>query len=260
MITAGIDIGSSTTKAVILNQDGKLLGYDIMLTGGNNRETAEMVFKRALSRANIGKEDIRRIISTGYGRENIPFADRYVTEITCHARGIHLLFPGTNTIIDIGGQDTKGIKIDSEGSVMDFVMNDKCAAGTGRFLDVMARALDVRLEDLGQLSQKATATIKISSMCTVFAESEVVSLVAKGTPVPDIITGVHDAIAERSAILIRKLNLVEPAAMSGGVANNKGMVKALEEKLKTTIKVPEHPQIVGALGAAVIAQNDKKAM
>lgn len=260
MITAGIDIGSSTTKAVILNQDGKLLGYDIMLTGGNNRETAEMVFKRALSRANIGKEDIRRIISTGYGRENIPFADRYVTEITCHARGIHLLFPGTNTIIDIGGQDTKGIKIDSEGSVMDFVMNDKCAAGTGRFLDVMARALDVRLEDLGQLSQKATATIKISSMCTVFAESEVVSLVAKGTPVPDIITGVHDAIAERSAILIRKLNLVEPAAMSGGVANNKGMVKALEEKLKTTIKVPEHPQIVGALGAAIIAQNDKKAM
>lgn len=260
MITAGIDIGSSTTKAVILNQDGKLLGYDIMLTGGNNRETAEMVFKRALSRANIGKEDIRRIISTGYGRENIPFADRYVTEITCHARGIHLLFPGTNTIIDIGGQDTKGIKIDSEGSVMDFVMNDKCAAGTGRFLDVMARVLDVRLEDLGQLSQKATATIKISSMCTVFAESEVVSLVAKGTPVPDIITGVHDAIAERSAILIRKLNLVEPAAMSGGVANNKGMVKALEEKLKTTIKVPEHPQIVGALGAAIIAQNDKKAM
>ena len=254
MATAGIDIGSVTTKAAVLDQDFQLLSYAVMPTGGNNRKTAETVLKLALTRANIGKADVKQIIATGYGRENVSFADRHITEITCHAMGIYTLFPGARTIIDIGGQDTKGIQIDKEGRVINFIMNDKCAAGTGRFLDVMAHALEVQVEDLARLSQESKCSIKISSMCTVFTESEVISLVAKGASIPDIIKGIHDAVAERSVILLKKLNVCEPVAMSGGVANNKGLVGSLEEKLGTKIKIPEHPQIVGALGAAVLAQ------
>jgi predicted CoA-substrate-specific enzyme activase len=257
MITSGIDIGSLSTKAVILDQSNQILGHMVLPTGGNNRETALKVFEEALNQANLRRNDIGRIIATGYGRENIPFADKRVTEITCHAVGIHFLFPGTNTIIDIGGQDTKGIQINSDGRVENFVMNDKCAAGTGRFLEVLANALGVSLQDLGQLSQQSTTSIKISSMCTVFAESEVVSLVAKGAPIPDIIRGIHDSIAERSVILLKKLNILEPISMSGGVAKNRGMVKALEKKLNTSINIPPHPQVVGALGAAIIAQRDR---
>ena len=259
MITAGIDIGSTTTKAVIVNHEGQLLGYSVIPTGGNNRKTAETVFAEAIIQADIGRDVVQQIYATGYGRENIPFADRHVTEITCHAMGIYKLFPGTKTIIDIGGQDTKGIQIDDEGKVMNFVMNDKCAAGTGRFLDVMAHALEVRVEDLTRLSQESTASVKISSMCTVFAESEVISQVAKGVPIPDIISGIHQAVAERSVILLRKLNIGAPIAMSGGVAKNRGLVSFLEEMLKTKINIPEYPQIVGAYGAAILAQRNRKA-
>ena len=257
MITAGIDSGSLSTKAVIIDQSNRILAHMVLPTGGNNRDAALKVFTEALAQANLGKEDIGRIIATGYGRENIPFAHRHITEITCHAVGIHRLFPDTLTIIDIGGQDTKGIRIDSSGRVENFVMNDKCAAGTGRFLEVMANALGVSLQDLGQLSQQSVTSIKISSMCTVFAESEVVSLVAKGASVPDIVRGLHDAIAERSSILLKKLDILEPISMSGGVAKNKGMVKALEQKLNTAIRIPDYPQVVGALGAAIIAQKDR---
>lgn len=259
MTTAGIDIGSTTTKAVIINREHWMIGYAVMPTGGNNRITAEKVFQEALSCANLKRGDVEYICATGYGRENVPFADRQVTEITCHAKGIHALFPGTRTIVDIGGQDTKSIQIDDTGRVVNFVMNDKCAAGTGRFLAVMANALGVSVEDLGNLSRKSTSEVKISSMCTVFAESEVVSLVAKGTPVPDIIRGIHNAIAVRSVILLKKLDTLEPVAMSGGVANNRGMVSCLEEKLNLKINIPEYPQIVGALGAAILARKNGKA-
>jgi predicted CoA-substrate-specific enzyme activase len=260
MITAGIDIGSATTKAVIINHDSRLLGYAVMPTGGDNRKTTETVFTQALTRADIQREDVQQIFSTGYGRENILFADKHVTEITCHAIGINFLFPDTKTILDIGGQDTKGIQVDNEGIVNNFVMNDKCAAGTGRFLDVMAHVLGVQVEDLTRFSQESKSSIKISSLCTVFAESEVISLVAKGVPISDIIKGIHDAVAERSIILLRKLNIAEPITMSGGVANNMGLVSSLEEKLETKIRIPEHPQIIGALGAAILAQKNKKAV
>jgi predicted CoA-substrate-specific enzyme activase len=161
MITSGIDIGSLSTKAVILDQSNQILGHMVLPTGGNNRKTALKVFEEVLNQANLRGNDIGRIIATGYGRENIPFADRHITEITCHAVGIHSLFPGTNTIIDIGGQDTKGIQIDSDGRVENFVMNDKCAAGTGRFLEVLANALGVSLQDLGQLFQQSNTSINI---------------------------------------------------------------------------------------------------
>ena len=259
MKTAGIDIGSTTTKAVILEGERGMIGSAVMPTGGNNRITAEKVFHEALSRANTTSGEVDHICATGYGRDNVSFADRQVTEITCHATGIHALFPETRTIVDIGGQDTKSIQIDDAGRVVNFVMNDKCAAGTGRFLGVMANALGVQVEELGNLSGQSNSAVKISSMCTVFAESEVVSLVAKGTPVQDIIRGIHNAIATRSVILLKKLNTSEPVAMSGGVANNKGMVSCLEEKLKLKIDIPEHPQIVGALGAAILARNNVKA-
>jgi predicted CoA-substrate-specific enzyme activase len=259
MITAGIDIGSATTKAVVLGDQKQLLGYSVKPTGGNNRKTAETVLDEALEKAGVSREGVQQIFTTGYGRENIPFAHRHMTEITCHAMGVHSFFPEARTIIDIGGQDTKGIQIDGDGKVVEFVMNDKCAAGTGRFLDVMAHALGMRVEDLAAVSQQSTAQVKISSMCTVFAESEVVSLVAKGVPAPDIVQGIHRAVAERSIILLKKMRFSQPIAMSGGVANNKGLVSSLEEKLQTTLKIPEHPQIMGAFGAAALAQKSTAA-
>jgi predicted CoA-substrate-specific enzyme activase len=258
MITAGIDIGSLSTKAVILDHENNIMGYDIQLTGGDNRKTGERVFQQAVSNANLVKEDIAFIITTGYGRENLPFSNGNVTEITCHAIGIHFLYPDARTVLDIGGQDSKAIKMDDRGQILDFVMNDKCAAGTGRFLEVIARALDVELEDLGEKSRQANERVIISSMCTVFAESEVVSLVAKGVPVPNIIKGVHHAIADRSIILLNKVGITEPIAMSGGVAKNKGVVHELEEKSKIKINIPDQPQIVGALGAALIAQKKSR--
>lgn len=259
MITAGIDIGSATTKAAIVNKNRQMLGFSVMPTGGNNRETAEVVFAEAINRSGIEKESIQKIYTTGYGRENIPFSDRHITEITCHAMGIHSSFPKAKTIIDIGGQDTKGIEIDPYGRVMNFVMNDKCAAGTGRFLDVMARALGLAVDDLGRLSEESANVIKISSMCTVFAESEVVSLVAKGVLASDIVRGIHNAVAERSTIMLKRLNVNQPIAMSGGVAKNRGLVQSLESKLGASINIPENPQMTGAFGAAVLAQTAKKA-
>jgi predicted CoA-substrate-specific enzyme activase len=254
MIAAGIDSGSTTTKVVLVGDDGQLLSQVVLPTGGDNRKTAEKAFGQAVTLAAVNQSKVEAIVATGYGRENIPLADRQVTEITCHATGMNVLFPQVRTILDIGGQDTKGIQIDGNGKVLDFVMNDKCAAGTGRFLAVMAHALEVQVDELAQLSQKSRSPVKISSMCTVFAESEVISLVAKGTPVFDIIKGVHDAVAERSLGLLRKLDHIEALAMSGGVAKNEGLVKSLEEKLKLKIKIPDFPQIVGAFGAATIAR------
>lgn len=258
MITAGIDIGSTTTKAVVLGPGRTLLGHAVRPTGGNNRKAAELVLEQALAESGVAREAVGQIFTTGYGRENIPFANRHITEITCHATGVHSVFPDARTIIDIGGQDTKGIQIDAEGKVVEFVMNDKCAAGTGRFLDVMAHALGMRVDELGHVAGQATNRVKISSMCTVFAESEVVSLVAKGVHTADIVWGIHQAVAERSVILLKRLRYAQPIAMSGGVAYNRGLVSSLEEKLETTLKIPEHPQIMGALGAAALAQRGSR--
>lgn len=259
MITAGIDIGSTTTKAVVLGEGNALLGFAVKPTGGNNRRAAEEVLDQAAASAGVARGDLRQIFTTGYGRENIPFANKHVTEITCHAMGVHAFCPEVRTIVDIGGQDTKGIQIDGHGKVVEFVMNDKCAAGTGRFLEVMAHALGMTVQDLAEVSREATSRVKISSMCTVFAESEVVSLVAKGVPAPDIVWGIHQAVAERSVILLKKLRVAQPIAMSGGVANNRGLVSALEEKLGAPLRIPELPQIMGAVGAATLALRSGRA-
>ncbi|MCP4626144.1 MAG: 2-hydroxyglutaryl-CoA dehydratase [bacterium] len=255
MITIGLDLGSLATKVVAF-KDNEVFAYDILLTGGDNRKTGEEIFKKVLSKANISEKDVDYVMSTGYGRDNLTFSNDSVTEIGCHAIGVHFLLPEVKTILDIGGQDSKAIKIDGEGQVLDFAMNDKCAAGTGRFLEVIAAALGVDLESMGELSINADSTVKISSMCTVFAESEVVSLVAKGAPVPHIVRGVHRSIAERSAILLNRAGITEPLAMSGGVAKNKGVIAELESRLKVKIAIPDIPQFAGALGAAIIAAEE----
>jgi (R)-2-hydroxyacyl-CoA dehydratese activating ATPase len=254
MITVGLDIGSLTTKSAILNQENEILGYDIVLTGGDNRQATETTLYSALEKAGLQRKDIAKIVTTGYGRQNIPFADKHASEITCHAKGMHLLNPAIRTILDIGGQDSTAFQIDPGGNVLSFQMNDKCAAGCGRFLEIIAKALDVRLEDLGSISQEARATARISSMCTVFAETEVVSLVAVGTPIADIISGVHQSIAVRAVSLLKMVGIHAPIGMSGGVAQNIGVVHAIERMLKVGIEIPSCPQIVGAIGAAHIAQ------
>lgn len=253
MYTAGIDIGALTAKSLIL-EDEKLLVFTIIPSGSNNKETAEKVMESNLNKAGLSQGDISFTIATGYGRVNVPFADKQVTEISCHAKGAYSLFPTVRTVIDIGGQDSKAIKIGKDGRVMDFAMNDRCAAGTGRFLEVMAKALEVRLEDLGELSLQSKNKAKISNICTVFAESEVISRISEGVPKIDIIAGIHDAIANRVFGMASRVKIEKDLVMTGGVAKNKGVIKALEEKVGFKILVPEEPQIVGALGAAIIAR------
>lgn len=253
MIVAGMDIGSITAETVIL-QDNQMLSSSIVPTGANSRTAAERSLAAALKQASLWQEDLAAIVTTGYGRASFPSATKMITEITCHARGAFFVYPETRTVIDIGGQDSKVIRLDKQGRNVDFQMNDKCAAGTGRFLEVMARALEVKLEDLGRLSRSAQRTIKISSMCTVFAESEVVSLIADNQPQEVIIRGLHDAIADRILGMIRRVGVEEKVTLTGGVAKNEGVVLALEERLGVKVFVPPEPQIIGALGAALLAR------
>lgn len=256
---AGIDIGSLATKAVVIDDSREILGRAVTYTGANNRASARKVLEQAVEDAGLKPDDIQRITATGYGRENVPFAHERVSEITCHARGNHHLIPEASTILDIGGQDSKTIRIGPGGKVVNFAMNDRCAAGTGRFLEMVARALEVELSDVGRISEQATESARISSMCAVFAESEIVSLVSKGTPVPNILRGVHDSIASRAMILLRKVGVVAPVAMSGGVALNAGLIRALEERINSRIRVAQMPQLVGALGAALIGAERERA-
>jgi predicted CoA-substrate-specific enzyme activase len=253
MTVAGIDIGSISTETVIL-QDDRILGTSIVPTGAQSRAAAERSLASALEQANLKQGELAAIVTTGYGRAALPLATKRITEITCHARGAFFVQPETRTVIDIGGQDSKVIRLDEHGRNMDFQMNDKCAAGTGRFLEVMARALEVRLEDLGKLSRIARRTIQISSTCTVFAESEVVSLIAENQPQEVIIRGLHDAIADRILGMVRRVGVEEKITLTGGVAKNEGVVLALEEKLGVKLFVPHEPQLIGALGAALIAR------
>jgi (R)-2-hydroxyacyl-CoA dehydratese activating ATPase len=254
MISVGLDIGSLSTKSAIVNEKKEIVAYDLVLTGGNNRLAAETTFNNVLSKSGLNKNDVKMVITTGYGRENIPFSNKHVSEIVCHAKGMHLLNSDIRTILDIGGQDSKAIQINEKGKVVSFMMNDKCAAGSGRFLEKIAVALSVELEEMGAISQQAEASTKISSTCTVFAETEVVSLVAVGTPIPNIIKGVHDSIATRAISLLKTVGIIEPLAMSGGVAKNIGVVSAIEERLNSKMKIFEYSQVVGAIGAALIGQ------
>lgn len=252
MLFGGIDSGSLSTDAVIISNN-QVVGYSIVPTGASNRAAAKRAWSEALEKSGLDEKDVKFIVSTGYGRDAIDFANASVTEITCHARGAYYVFPGVRTVIDIGGQDSKIIRIDETGRVTDFVMNDKCAAGTGRFLEVMARALETPLDKMGPLSLESSKEVSVSSTCTVFAESEVVGLVAAGRDTRDILRGIHRAIAGRAASLSGRVGVESPAAMTGGVAKNIGVVRALEERLNLKLSIPPEPQIVGAIGAAVIA-------
>jgi len=253
LISVGIDVGSITTKAAVV-KDGEVLSHKFILTGYNARHAGEKVFENIIKNLEIELSSINKIISTGYGRNSVTIADKTVTEITCHAVGAHYLNPAVRSVIDIGGQDSKAIAVNDSGRVKDFAMNDKCAAGTGRFLEVMARALEVDLDDFGDFSLKADYPSKISSLCTVFAESEVISLISKGEKRENIIAGIHESIAARVAAMANRVGLKTPIMMTGGVAKNIGVVRALESKIGHKIEVSPKSQVTGAIGAALLGQ------
>ena len=252
---AGIDSGSTSTDVVILDQNGKIKSTMIIPTGGGAMMSAEKSLASAVEKAGIGEEDIVRIVTTGYGRAYIDSGDDSITEITCHAKGAHYLNPNVRTIIDIGGQDIKAISIDEHGAVTNFLMNDKCAAGTGRFLEMMARTLGLSLEEMSVKGLEWKENIVISSMCTVFAESEVVSLVAQNKNVADIIHGLNVSVASKVGALAARLGKKNPGEymMTGGVAKNQGIINALEEKLGAKLYICDEAQLCGALGAALFA-------
>ncbi|SCH92214.1 2-hydroxyglutaryl-CoA dehydratase component A [uncultured Ruminococcus sp.] len=252
---AGIDSGSTSTDVVILDQNGKIKSTMIIPTGGGAMMSAEKSLAAAVEKAGIQEEDIVRIVTTGYGRAYIDSGDDSITEITCHAKGAHYLNPNVRTIIDIGGQDIKAISIDEHGAVTNFLMNDKCAAGTGRFLEMMARTLGLLLEEMSTKGLEWKENIVISSMCTVFAESEVVSLVAQNKNVADIIHGLNVSVASKVGALAARLGKKNPGEymMTGGVAKNQGIINALEEKLGAKLYICDEAQLCGALGAALFA-------
>jgi predicted CoA-substrate-specific enzyme activase len=252
MLTIGIDVGSITTKVAVI-KDGKLISDKIISTGYNARAAGTKIYETIIAQLGIKASAVDKIISTGYGRNSISFAHKAVTEITCHAVGARFLNPAVGSIIDIGGQDSKAIVLDENGGVKNFAMNDKCAAGTGRFLEVMARALEIDINDFGEESLKADTPAKISSLCTVFAESEVISLISRGEKRENIIAGIHESIASRVVAMAARIGLSAPVMMTGGVAKNKGVVGALERKTGYRIEVSKKAQVTGAIGAALIA-------
>ena len=253
MYVLGVDSGSTSTNAVILDENKKIVAFDVVRTGAKSGESADKVLQNVLDKAGISKDQLAAIISTGYGRVSIPYADENVTEISCHGRGAHYFNPAVRTILDIGGQDSKAIRLSETGEVVDFVMNDKCAAGTGRFLEMMARTLEIDISQLGPISAQWKENIEITSMCTVFAESEVISLIAQNKEKADIAHGLHNAIAGKAYSLLRRVGLNEAFMMTGGVAKNPGVVKAVEERIGSKLYICEEPEIVGALGAALYA-------
>lgn len=249
MISAGIDSGSATTKAVLLN-DVKIVASVVLPTTFDLLSAAENAYKIVLTDAGIDRNSVSGVYATGYGRNSIKFADKTISEITAHAMGVHYLYPDVSGIIDIGGQDSKVILV-NDGRVTDFLMNDKCAAGTGKFLEYTAKALEVPLEELGPLALASEKPASITSMCTVFAESEVISLRARGFKKEDIAAGLIESIARRVAVMARQIGLKQNLAFVGGVAKNAGIKVFLEKELGTTLYVPPEPQITGALGAAL---------
>jgi predicted CoA-substrate-specific enzyme activase len=250
---AGIDIGSLTTDVLLLDRDLAVVGSAITATGASTRRAVRRALDAALRAGEADEREIVFTVATGYGRESVECADQRVTEITCHARGARRLFPEAVTVLDIGGQDCKVIRLGPDGRVADFAMNDKCAAGTGKFLEVMARTLEMDLGQMGERSLLAIRSLPVSSTCTVFAESEVVSLIAGGAAPEEIAWGVHLAISERVASLAERLGMISPAVLTGGVAKNPAARKALEDRFGIRFLVPDEPQLTGALGAALIA-------
>ena len=250
---SGIDLGSTMTKVVIIDDNDKICASIIKHTDAEHRRLANIVMMEALEQAGLSFNEISYIVATGYGRMIVPFADRQITELNCHSRGLSQLFPNVRLAIDIGGQDAKGLQIQN-GKLVDFVMSDKCAAGTGRYLEVIAQALGIAIDELGTISLKSTRKIPISSTCTVFARQEVVSHLSRGVPAEDIIAGVHDAIASMVVRMIGRLKIEPDVLFTGGVAKNSGMVKALKEKLGGELFIPEQPMLSGALGGALFGK------
>lgn len=253
MIVAGVDVGSTATKSILMNENGKIIARGLTHTGANVVSAAERVFNQALKMADVEEWDIAYTVGTGYGRFRVPFGDTQITEISCHAKGAHFLHPKTRTILDIGGQDTKAIKVGPNGEVIDFCMNDKCAAGTGRFLEAAANVMDITLDDLGVISLKSKKPLRITNVCTVFVESEIISHLAWGKKPEDILSGVHRSISGRSSSLLRRVGVESELTFTGGVSRNVGMVAALKEKLKIKINATEDSQYIGAIGASLFA-------
>jgi predicted CoA-substrate-specific enzyme activase len=254
MIVAGIDIGSATGKAVVLG-DGEVLSAHVLQSTANPRKTAETVIEKAIVDAGLSSlDDLDYVVSTGYGRLQIPFAGENLSEISCHAKGAHWMDASVRTVVDIGGQDCKVISIAGDGKVLEFVMNDRCAAGTGRFFESMARALCCGLEGISLPQNQGDEPCVISHQCTVFAESEVVTLVNEGTDIKNIVAGINRSVATRVSSMVRRVGLVPEVALTGGCSKNQGLAMALEAKLNLKVKMlPNDPQIAGALGAALLA-------
>ena len=259
MYVMGIDSGSTSTNAVIMDGNRNIVSSAVVRTGAKSGESAERILEEVLKQAGIKREDISWIVSTGYGRVSIPFADENVTEISCHGRGAHYFNPAVRTILDIGGQDSKAIRLNERGEVADFVMNDKCAAGTGRFLEMIARSLEISVDELGPIALQSKEEIEITSMCSVFAESEVISLIANNREKTDIANGICRAVANKSYSLLKRVGLEEEFMMTGGVAKNAGVVRAVEQKLGTKLYICPEPEIVGAAGAALYALDKMQA-
>ena len=256
VLVAGCDIGSTSGKVVVL-RDGVIVAYSIVPNEPLSDETARKAIEKALEGQSFTLKDIELVYGTGYGRIDIPFAQKMITEIACHGKGAFWANNKARTVVDIGGQDAKVIKVDHNGVVRDFVLNDKCAAGTGKFLETMARTLEVRLEDMGAMSLKAKEVVEISSQCSVFAESEVISLIAERKDTIDILAGSNHSVANRLVSMLYRIGIEERVVISGGVAKNIGVVRMIEDKIKT--KIPDYtldPQIYGALGAALFAQQE----
>lgn len=252
MYTLGIDVGSSSSKAVILEYGKKIISHRVVQIGTGSTGP-ERVLKEVLAATDLTIDDMANIIATGYGRFNVKIAKGEISEITCHAKGALFECPGTTTLLDIGGQDVKAIKLNEQGLVMQFAMNDKCAAGTGRFLDVMSKVLEIPMSEMGEWYFKSKHPAKVSSTCTVFAESEVISLLSKNIPKEDIVAGVHQSIASKASALVRRVGVGPDLTMTGGGSRDPGVVDAISKELGIPVRVASHPQIIGALGAALLA-------
>lgn len=253
ILAAGIDVGSTQTKGVLMDTSRAIVARTLLDTGANVKRAGQRSLDELIANSGAKRDDIKFVIGTGYGRYKIEAGDAQVTEISCHARGAQMLFPRTRTVIDMGGQDTKAIKVGPEGDVVDFCMNDKCAAGTGRFLAGAAEVLGLTLDEIGEISLRGTKPVRLTSVCTVFVESDILSHLAQKRKVEDILAGVHTAIAARTIGLVRRVGVEEEVTFTGGVARNVGMVKALERKLGLTLRTSPDSQYIGAIGAALFA-------
>ena len=252
MITAGIDMGAKTIKVVIL-KDGQVLARSLVVGGREKEQFAQQALDEAIQKAGISRDDIQHITATGVGRKRVPFADDDITAVSGDIRGTASLFPSARTVIDVGAEEGRAIRCDAEGKLIDFAVNEKCAAGAGTFVETLARTMEIKLEEAGELSLKSTKSIEMNAQCAVFGESEMVSLVHQKVPKVDIIHAVHDAIASRIGSLVRTIEVAKDIALIGGVARNIGFVDSLKKDLGLDLLIPDEPEFVGALGAAIVA-------